>query len=69
MRSNTFARNWEFTKNEKDLIINSTIDLKLQKNIESSVKNNMKNVNEKVQVTVVGYDGAVRALCGETRMK
>ncbi|MBV68766.1 MAG: hypothetical protein CMJ08_03075 [Pelagibacterales bacterium] len=56
----------EVLKNQKDLIINSTLDLKFQKNIENSVKNNMRNIDEKVQaaVFVMDYNGAVRALLG-----
>ncbi len=56
----------EVLKNQKDLIINSTLDLKAQKNIEISVKNNMRNIDEKVQVAVfaMDYNGAVRALLG-----
>ena len=56
----------EVLKNQKDLIINSTLDLKFQKNIENSVKNNMRNIDEKVQVAVfaMDYNGAVRALLG-----
>ncbi len=56
----------EVLKNQKDLIINSTLDLKVQKNIEISVKNNMRNIDEKVQVAVfaMDYNGAVRALLG-----
>ena len=48
------------------MIINSTLDLKVQKNIEISVKNNMRNIDEKVQVAVfaMDYNGAVRALLG-----
>ncbi len=56
----------EILKSKKDLIINSTLDLKIQKKVEHSVNNNMQNTDHKIQVAVIAmdYNGAVRALLG-----
>ena len=56
----------EVLKNKKDLIINSTLDIKIQKKIVNSVKNNLRNIDDKIQVAVVAmdYNGAVRGLLG-----
>ena len=56
----------EILKSKKDLIVNSTLDLKIQKKVQHSVNNNMRNTDHKIQVAVIAmdYNGAVRALLG-----
>ena len=53
-------------KNQKDLIINSTLDSKIQNKIENSVRKNMKNIDKNIQysVVVMDYNGAIRGLLG-----
>ena len=48
------------------MIINSTLDIKIQNNIVNSVKNNLRKIDDKIQVSVVvmDYNGAVRGLLG-----
>ena len=48
------------------MIVNSTLDLKIQKKVQHSVNNNMQNTDHKIQVAVIAmdYNGAVRALLG-----
>ena len=56
----------EILNNKKDLIIQSTLDLKFQKKLESSVKTKISNIDENIQVAaiVMDYDGAIKALLG-----
>lgn len=56
----------EILNNQKDLIINSTLDLRMQKIIEIAVQSNMQNIDKKIQVAVVvmDFNGAVKALIG-----
>ncbi|MDC3057474.1 PBP1A family penicillin-binding protein [Alphaproteobacteria bacterium] len=56
----------EILNNKKDLIINTTLDLKVQKKLESSVKSKISKIDENIQtaVIVMDYYGAVKALLG-----
>ena len=52
--------------NQGDLIIISTLDLKIQETIEMAVQNNLKNLDKQIQVAVavMDYNGAVKGLLG-----
>jgi len=56
----------EVLKNQRDLFIISTLDLKIQETIETAVHNNLKNLDKEIQVAVIvmDYSGAVKALLG-----
>ena len=56
----------EVLNNQGDLIIISTLDLKIQETIEMAVQNNLKNLDKKIQVAVavMDYNGAVKGLLG-----
>ncbi len=56
----------EVLQRQKDLIIDSTIDLNIQKKVELAVKKNMDNMEKEVQaaVIVMNYNGAIKALLG-----
>ena len=56
----------EILNNKKDLILISTLDLKIQKILDNAVQDNIKNTDKKIQAAavVMDYTGAVKAMLG-----
>jgi len=56
----------EILNNKKDLIVISTLDLKIQKILDNAVQDNIKNTDKKIQAAavVMDYTGAVKAMLG-----
>ena len=56
----------EILNNKKDLIVISTLDLKIQKILDNAVQDNIKNMDKKIQAAavVMDYTGAVKAMLG-----
>ncbi len=56
----------EVLKKKKDLIINSTLDIKIQKIVQEAVKRKMSNYEKEIEaaVVVMNYNGSIKALLG-----
>ncbi len=56
----------EILNSKKDLHIYSTLNSKLQRNVNNVIKNKRKDINHNIQTAVVimDYDGAVKAIIG-----